>query len=80
MLNWNGVRIHAEDGWLNAFIWEPGFGQTDMGNHAARLLGAAKAPVGLDASVVGLFWVPTAATKEEHGGKMVDYLGQIQEW
>ena len=38
------------------------------------------APVKLDDSVDGLFTILTTATKDTHGGRMVDYTGQIQEW
>ncbi|KAL6792339.1 NAD(P)-binding protein [Trichoderma sp. SZMC 28013] len=77
VVNWYGVKINAENEWLNAFVLEPGFVQTDMGNFAAELFGIGKAPLKLEESVGGLFKVITTATKETHGGKVVLYTGDI---
>ncbi|KAK0758277.1 hypothetical protein N5P37_009579 [Trichoderma harzianum] len=77
LVNWYGVRINAEDEWLNAFVLEPGFVQTDMGNNAAQILGIGEAPTSVEESVGGLFKVITTATKETHGGKVVLYTGEI---
>ncbi|KAL2127945.1 hypothetical protein VTI74DRAFT_9935 [Chaetomium olivicolor] len=80
MLNWYGVRINAEDEWLTAFILDPGWVQTDMGNRAARAWGMGEAPVELNDSADGMFKVLTTATKETLGGKLVLYTGEIREW
>lgn len=80
MLHWYGVRINAEDEWLNTFILDPGFVQTDMGNSAAQSFGMAEAPTTIDESTGGLFQVLTTATKEEYGGKVVLYTGEVQVW
>ncbi|KAL6821934.1 NAD(P)-binding protein [Trichoderma sp. SZMC 28015] len=77
LVNWYGVRINAEDEWLNAFVLEPGFVQTDMGNKAAQIFGIGEAPTSVEESVGGLFKVITTATKETHGGKVVLYTGEI---
>ncbi|OPB46114.1 short chain dehydrognease/reductase [Trichoderma guizhouense] len=77
LVNWYGVRINAEDEWLNAFVLEPGFVQTDMGNNAAQIFGIGEAPTSVEESVGGLFKVITTATKETHGGKVVLYTGEI---
>lgn len=77
-LTWYGVRVNAEDEWLNAFVLDPGWVQTEMGNTAAHLFGVAAAPLTVDESVDGLFRLLTTATKEEHGGKVVLYTGEVQ--
>ncbi|KAL6862026.1 NAD(P)-binding protein [Trichoderma novae-zelandiae] len=77
LVNWYGVRINAEEEWLNAFVLEPGFTQTDMGNEAARFFGLDEAPVQVEDSVGGMFKVITTANKETHGGKFVSYTGEI---
>ncbi|EHK21237.1 uncharacterized protein TRIVIDRAFT_52152 [Trichoderma virens Gv29-8] len=77
IVNWYGVRINAEEEWLNTFVLDPGFVQTDMGNAAAQFFGMSEAPVTVEDSVSGLFKVITTATKETHGGKVVSYNGDI---
>ncbi|KAK4068254.1 uncharacterized protein Triagg1_7497 [Trichoderma aggressivum f. europaeum] len=77
LVNFYGVKINSEDEWLTAFVLEPGFVQTDMGNFAADLFGIGKAPLKIEESVGGLFKVITTATKETHGGKVVLYTGDI---
>ncbi|RFU78089.1 aflatoxin biosynthesis ketoreductase nor-1 [Trichoderma arundinaceum] len=77
IVNWYGVRINAEDEWLTAFVLEPGFVQTDMGNAAAQLFGIGEAPTTVEESVSGLFKVITTATKEKYGGKVVLYTGEV---
>ena len=80
MLFWYGVRINAEDEWLNAFVLDPGFAQTDMGNSGARMLGMVEAPVKVDDSTGGMYKVLTEGTKERYGGKCVSYTGEVKEW
>ena len=77
-MNWYGVRINAEDGWLNTFVLDPGFVQTEMGNTAARIFGMGEAPTTVDESVDGMFHVLTTATKEKYGGKVVLHTGEVQ--
>lgn len=71
-------QINAEDEWLNTFVLDPGFVQTDIGNHAARTFGMQQAPTTVDESVVGMFQVLTTATKEEYGGKVVRILARFR--
>ena len=78
MVAWYGVRINAEDEWLNTFVMDPGWVQTEMGNEAARLFGVAEAPTTTEDSVNGLYNVLTTATKEKYGGKVVLYTGEVQ--
>ncbi|KXX76489.1 Norsolorinic acid ketoreductase [Madurella mycetomatis] len=75
---WFGVRINAEDEWLNTFVLDPGWVQTEMGNEAARLFGVPQAPTTKEDSVEGLYNVITTATKEKYGGKVVLYTGEVQ--
>ncbi|WDK19197.1 aflatoxin biosynthesis ketoreductase nor-1, partial [Colletotrichum graminicola] len=80
LLNWYGVRINDEDKWLNTFVLGPGFTQTDMGNEGAREFGMQEAPVSVEDCVNGMYQVITTVTKEKHGGRMVQYTGEIQPW
>lgn len=80
MVNWYGVRINAEDDWLNTFVLDPAWVQTDMGDEAARLWGLKSAPTTVDEACDGLYKVLTTGTKEEYGGKVVMYTGEVQVW
>ena len=80
MVNWYGVRINAEDEWLNTFVLDPGFVQTDLGNEGARTFGMDQAPTTVDESVGGMYQVLTTATKDKYGGKIVLFTGEVQIW
>lgn len=80
VLFWYGVRINAEDEWLNAFVLDPGFVQTDMGNKGARAFGMVEAPVTVNDSTGGMYKVLTTGTKEMYGGKCVSFTGEVQGW
>ncbi|KAJ5824375.1 Short-chain dehydrogenase/reductase SDR [Penicillium robsamsonii] len=80
IINWYGVRINAEDEWLNAFVLDPGWVQTDMGNEAARGWGLEEAPDTLEKSITGMVEVLCKGTKEQYGGKLVLYSGEVQQW
>ncbi|EAQ86205.1 hypothetical protein CHGG_07458 [Chaetomium globosum CBS 148.51] len=81
MLNWYGIRINAEEEWLTAFILDPGWVQTEMGNRAAQVWGVAEAaPDNINDSTEGMFKVLTTAKRETHGGKLVVYTGEIKDW
>ena len=80
MVFWYGVRINAEDEWLNSFVLDPGFVQTDMGNKGAKAFGMVEAPLKVDDSTDGMYKVLTTGTKEKYGGKCVLYTGEVQEW
>ena len=52
-----------------------------MGNGASQALGIGeKAPVSVKDSCEGIMRVLAKATKEEHGGKLVVYTGEISGW
>ncbi|KAK4221121.1 hypothetical protein QBC38DRAFT_377706 [Podospora fimiseda] len=80
MLNWYGIRINQEDPWLNTFIIDPGWVQTDTGNAAANMWGLEAAPLTVDVSCDGMFEVVKGATKEKYGGKFVLYTGEVKAW
>ncbi|KAI0485849.1 putative NADPH-dependent 1-acyl dihydroxyacetone phosphate reductase [Xylaria cf. heliscus] len=80
MLFWYGIRINAEEEWLNTFVIDPGWVQTDMGNDAARRWGLKEATLGIDEAMDGVFQVLRTATKEKYGGKPVLYTGEVQDW
>ncbi|KAI0914602.1 hypothetical protein F4824DRAFT_321953 [Ustulina deusta] len=80
MVFWYGIRINAEEEWLNTFVFDPGWVQTDMGNAAASRLGLEAAPLSVDEATDGMFQVLRTTTKEKHGGKAVLYTGEVQEW
>ncbi|KAI6084149.1 hypothetical protein F4821DRAFT_243347 [Hypoxylon rubiginosum] len=80
MVNWYGVRLNGEDEWLDAFVLDPGWVQTDMGNTAAQRWGIESAPDTVDKSCDGMTQVLKTATKEKYGGKVVLYDGEVQAW
>jgi hypothetical protein len=77
-LAWYGVRLHAEEPWLSSVILDPGFVQTRFGNLAALDFGMEKPPLTVDESTSGLFDLLGRINKEEHGGKVVLYTGEVQ--
>ncbi|EAQ90192.1 hypothetical protein CHGG_06811 [Chaetomium globosum CBS 148.51] len=77
-VTWYGVRLNAEDEWLNTFVIDPGWVQTDMGNAAASLWGISAALTTEQDSVNGIFNLVTIGTKEKYGGKVVLYMGEVQ--
>ena len=80
ILNWYGIRINAEDEWLNTFVLDPGLVQTDMGNSAAKGWGIESAPDTIDKSIDGMVDVITKGTKDQYGGKAVLYTDEVQPW
>lgn len=76
-MNWYTVRINSEDDWLNAFVLNPGWVQTDMGDRGARNLGLEKAYITVKESCDGMMSILGESTKEKHGGKMIAWNGDI---
>ncbi|KAI0172717.1 hypothetical protein GGR52DRAFT_419308 [Hypoxylon sp. FL1284] len=72
-------KIHCESPGLIAFVADPGFMQTDMGNTGARHFGYEKAFVPVDASAD---FVLDQATREDTSGKFVtiDQTRDFMEW
>ena len=80
IVNWYGVRINAEDEWLNAFVLDPGWVQTHMGNAAAQLWDMEEAPDTHEKSITGMVEVLSMGTKEQYGGSLCDTRGEVLEW
>ncbi|KAJ5881068.1 uncharacterized protein N7473_012121 [Penicillium subrubescens] len=53
---------------------------TEMGNSAAKNWGIESAPITIEKSTDGMVRVITEGTKEQYGGKVVLYTGEVQEW
>ncbi|CAN9130528.1 unnamed protein product [Alternaria alternata] len=80
MVHWLTKRINGEDPWLNAFVLDPGWVQTDMGNAAAHLYDLKEADITTDASCDGMFKILSESTKEKDGGKMIGWDGGVRVW
>ncbi|KAI1189316.1 hypothetical protein F5B17DRAFT_212488 [Nemania serpens] len=80
MLFWYGIRINAEEEWLNTFVIDPGWVQTEMGNSAAREWGLKEATLPVDETMDSVVDMLRTTTKEKHGGKAVLYTGEVQDW
>ncbi|RAL13039.1 uncharacterized protein BO97DRAFT_424212 [Aspergillus homomorphus CBS 101889] len=65
IIPWYGVRINAEDEWLNTFVIDPGWVQIDMGNGAAKGWGLESAPDTIEKSTSGIFELIITGTKEK---------------
>ncbi|KAI8932191.1 hypothetical protein NX059_011071 [Plenodomus lindquistii] len=78
LVNWFIVRINGEDTWLNAFVLDPGWVQTDLGNAGAHYFGAPHAELTIDASCDGMIKVLSETSKEKHGGKMIGWQGDVR--
>jgi norsolorinic acid ketoreductase len=80
MVNWFTVRINSEESWLNAFVLDPGWVQTDLGNAGAVHFGVEQAETTVDASCDGMVKVISESSKEKDGGKMVGWEGGVREY
>ena len=54
MLNYLMIKVHHENDRLVAFVLNPGWVQTDMGNAGARAAGLSQAPISVEQSVNGM--------------------------
>ncbi|RYP05676.1 hypothetical protein DL764_003646 [Monosporascus ibericus] len=79
-IHWLTKKMNAEEERLNAFVINPGFCQTDLGNRAAHLIGMEKAFVPVEESVPKLVELIDSATKESHGGRLWNYTGEEMAW
>ncbi|KAK9413825.1 putative NAD(P)-binding protein [Seiridium unicorne] len=80
MVHWYTKRMNAEEETLTAFVADPDWAATDMGNHGAKLLGMERAPVDPDDSIDGIVKIINEATKATHGGLFINYKGDKQSW
>ncbi|KAI2606617.1 hypothetical protein GGR54DRAFT_633383 [Hypoxylon sp. NC1633] len=74
-LNYLVRRAHFETEWLTAFVIEPGWVQTDLGNSGAELFGFKSAEVPLKDSVDGIMKHVDAASREKSSGKFFSWDG-----
>ncbi|KAL1869376.1 hypothetical protein Daus18300_005588 [Diaporthe australafricana] len=79
-LNWFTIRINEEDDWLNAWVMNPGWVQTELGNTGARALGLESAYITVDESCNGMVKTIASSSKGTFGGKKVLYTGHIEAW
>ncbi|KAL4998579.1 hypothetical protein BDV10DRAFT_194310 [Aspergillus recurvatus] len=78
--HWYTRTAADQEPWLTAFPVDPGFVQSDLGNHAAQLLGLAKPPVTVKESAWGVVEVIDASTRETHSGRLWKWTGQEEPW
>jgi len=64
-------RIHFEHPRITAFVVDPGFVQTDMGNAGAQAHGFEKAFDEVEPTIVETVRLIDAATKKEHSGRFI---------
>jgi norsolorinic acid ketoreductase len=58
----------------------PGWVQTDLGNEGAKNAGMDAAPLTVEESVGGMLIQLDNATRETHGGKAINYNGEVMPW
>ncbi|RDW92344.1 hypothetical protein BP5796_01738 [Coleophoma crateriformis] len=73
-------RIHAENPDLIAFPINPGWLQTDLGNHAASGAGFKSAPMTVEDGVNGIIGIIDSATREDTSGKFMSSDGSQLDW
>ncbi|ODM17051.1 hypothetical protein SI65_07450 [Aspergillus cristatus] len=73
-------KIDAEHADLVAFPIDPGFVQTDMGNHGAQCNGLERAPMTITESVQGIVKQIDGATKSTTSGQFIRYSGDRLPW
>ncbi|GAW16195.1 hypothetical protein ANO14919_056180 [Xylariales sp. No.14919] len=75
-------KVHCESPNITAFVIDPGFMQTDMGNTGARHFGYEQAFVPVDVSADFAFDQISNATREKAGGKFltIDEKREYNEW
>ncbi|KAK3334212.1 hypothetical protein B0T19DRAFT_484097 [Cercophora scortea] len=74
-LNYLVRRAHTENDWLTAFVINPGFAQTDMGNAGAKFFGLEQAVVTVKDSVEGILKVIDSGTRQSVSGRFLQYDG-----
>ncbi|KAH7312957.1 hypothetical protein BKA65DRAFT_516988 [Rhexocercosporidium sp. MPI-PUGE-AT-0058] len=79
-VHWLTKRIDAEEEKLTAFVINPGFCKTDMGNAGARNFGLAEAFVEPEDSCRAMVELIDSATKESHGGRLWDIQDGLLSW
>lgn len=72
--------MNVENPPLNAFVLDPGWCQTDLGNAGAVFFGMDQAAVSVEDSCALMVPLIAKSTKESHGGKLWSYEGGQLEW
>lgn len=80
-VHWLTKRMNSEEEKLNAFVINPGFCKTTMGNAGARFFGFEEAFVEVAESCAKMVVLIDGATKEGRGGRMWDYAAEeVMAW
>ncbi|KAL1305038.1 hypothetical protein AAFC00_003936 [Neodothiora populina] len=79
-VHWLTKKMNHEEEKLTAFVISPGWCQTDLGNTGARAFGMEQAPVTVEESCGNMVPLIEGATKETHGGRLIDYQGDELAW
>ncbi|KAF4438725.1 ketoreductase [Fusarium acutatum] len=79
-LNLTTRRIHFENRDLVAFSINPGWLQTDLGNHAAQSSGLSAAPVSVQDGVNGIVNVIDGATRNVTSGRFLSWENKELPW
>ncbi|TGO33993.1 hypothetical protein BHYA_0217g00060 [Botrytis hyacinthi] len=79
-IHWLTKRMNVENPPLNAFVLDPGWCQTELGNAGAVYFGMDQAAVSVEDSCALMVPLITKSTKDSHGGKLWSYEGGQLEW
>ncbi|KAI9036806.1 NAD(P)-binding protein [Aspergillus affinis] len=79
-VHWLTKMMNFEEEKINAFIVNPGWCRTEMGNRGALAYGYAEAPLEVGETIPGIVRLIDAATKETHGGKLWSHRGTQEAW
>ncbi|PVH81114.1 hypothetical protein DL98DRAFT_178692 [Cadophora sp. DSE1049] len=79
-VHWLTKRIDAEEEKLTAFVINPGWCKTEMGNTGAQYFGMEEAIVEVEDSCRGMVELIDVAAKESHGGRLVDFKDGVLAW
>ncbi|MCJ1396574.1 hypothetical protein MMC18_009465 [Xylographa bjoerkii] len=80
MVHYITRKIHLENEWLVAFVLDPGFVQTDMGNMGAVAVGLAEAPTTIKDSVDYLITTIDGSTRDKTSGHFPSIAGGDFAW
>ncbi|KAI1808622.1 NAD(P)-binding protein [Daldinia bambusicola] len=78
-VHWLTKSINQDEDDIIAFVIDPGWTQTEMGDTSAKSVGLDSAPVTVTESCDGIFKVINEATRES-GGKLWTYEGKRKAW
>ncbi|KAF5511433.1 Norsolorinic acid ketoreductase nor1 [Colletotrichum siamense] len=78
--HWLTKAIHREEPELVAFPIDPGWVQTDLGNNGAHYFGHEQAPLKVEDVTEGIVKVVDSATRDSHGGKLIQWDGAVLPW